>query len=279
LLNQNSSTILTEDKVLFNDLCARNDILSPRILSLFDPSQTDSSELRAQLEEVASKASVFFKPRFGLKAQGAGRLSYGGTDRWSVKIGSEDIIHVIWEQLFNQLLSFNKPLIFQENLTNHPKLAEFNTSALNTIRLCTFRRKGELHVLEAKLKLGKKGSIADTGGLGVPILLKSQTLTAGTSRQIEDLPFSKQSIEPGEKCFVGLKVPFFNEAVALGLAVHECFPDIFSLGHDIAILPDGPIVIETNHIWADNQKIFGRGIGANRFYIESILKTAEIREM
>jgi Sugar-transfer associated ATP-grasp len=155
-------------------------------------------------------------------------------------------------------------------------LAKFSTSALNTIRLCTYRSSGDLHVLEAKLKLGKRGSIADTRGHGVPILLESQTLTTGASRKIEDLPFSIKSLEPGAKNFVGFKVPFFDEAVSLGKKVHGCFPDIFSLGHDIAILPDGPDVIETNHSWADNQKKFGQGMGANRFYIESILKTIEV---
>jgi len=139
-------------------------------LSLFDPLKTDPSELRDQLEEAAGKAGIFFKPRFGLKAQGAGRLSCSGKDRWSLKIGSEDTIQVTWEQLFKKLSSIKKPLIFQENLTNHPMLAEFSTSALNIIRLSTYRSSGDLHVLEAKFKLGERGSIADTRGLGARLI-------------------------------------------------------------------------------------------------------------
>ena len=274
LLNQKIDTINTEDKILFSELCIRKNIPSPQILGLLNPLETDQSELKSHLEGAAEKSGVFFKPRFGLKAQGAGRLSYRGMDQWSIKIGDEEAINITWEQLFKKLESFNKPLIFQENLTNHPVLAEINPSALHTIRLCTFRCKGELHVLDAILRLGKKGSQTDnmsTGGLGVPILLESQTLAAGGSEKNEDLPFSLKSLGPGEISFEGLTVPFFKEAVALGFKVHNCFPEIFSLGHDIAILPNGPVVIETNHIWGDSQEIFEHGLGANRFYIECIL--------
>lgn len=283
LLNQNKTSIITEDKLLFHDLCARNGLSSPPILGVLDPPRTDSLELAARLEDAARNGGVFFKLRFGLKARGIGRMQWLDADQWSLNIGKDAYSSISWRQVFDKLSAINEPLIFQKQLRNHPVLAKVNPSVLHTIRLVTFRDCDRICVLEALLRLGKKGSLTDNisvGGIGIPIDSDTRTLGKGVTMDTIDLPHSIQSLEPGGEKFVGLAVPFFEEAVALGIKVHELFPEIFSLGHDIAILPDGPVIMETNHIWGENQEIFDRGYGACRLFAERTLQiaTSKIRQ-
>jgi hypothetical protein len=281
LLNQNESAILTEDKLQFHELCVRNKLPSPAIIAVFEPDLTDSRELRAQIETVAQNEGVFFKPRFGLRAQGVGCIGLEKSGQWQARIGGKSFEFDTWQQVFDGLSSIKQSLVFQKHLQNHPVLAGINPSVLHTIRLVTFRDGEEVHALEALLRLGKRGSLTDNisaGGIGVPIDLETNILGKGTTKNTADLPFSIHSCEPGGKEFVGLSVPFFEEAVELGKRVHEYFPEIFSLGHDIAILSDGPVIMETNHIWGDNQETFDVGHGSYRHFTDKILEIARTRK-
>lgn len=277
LLNQSKSAIVTEDKVLLHDLCVQNGLPSPTILGILNPREAVSKELASQLEKAAQGGGVFFKPRFGSNAECVGFLIVEDVGQWSVKMGREERSCICWEQVFEMLSAVNEPLIFQKKLTNHPILAKINPNVLHTIRLVTFRDGDEIHTLEAILRLGRKGSIADnisSGGIGIPIDLITGILGKGNSMNTGDLPLSIQSLEPGGRKFVGMTVPFLDEAIAMGKKVHASIPEIFSLGHDIAILPNGPVIIETNHIWGENQDTFDRGIGSYRLFSERLQQIA-----
>lgn len=280
LLNQNETSIITEDKVQFYNLCICNNLPSPSIVAILEPKKTESSKLADGLEKVARNGGIFFKPRYGMKADGAGRLSVAGSGQWSMMFGGEVFEFDCWQHVFDKLSSLNKPLIFQSQLENHPALAKINPSILHTIRLVTFRDQEKTHVLEALLRLGKRGSLTDNisvGGIGIPIDLNTKALGKGTTMDTADLPLSITTYEPGGREFVGMNVPFFEEVVELGKKVHDLFPEIFSLGHDIAILPDGPVIMETNHIWGDNQETFDVGHGSYTLFAKRIMEIAKTK--
>jgi hypothetical protein len=47
----------------------------------------------------------------------------------------------------------------------------------------------------------------------------------------------------------GHRITEFGAAVRLALAAHAIFPDILSVGWDVAILDDGPTIVEGNIAW------------------------------
>jgi hypothetical protein len=49
--------------------------------------------------------------------------------------------------------------------------------------------------------------------------------------------------------FEGYAIPYFREAVEMVMRMHEALPGIHSIGCDVAISPDGPIIIEGNDDW------------------------------
>ena len=47
----------------------------------------------------------------------------------------------------------------------------------------------------------------------------------------------------------GMTIPYFNDAVELVKHLHYNIPEIFTVGWDVCITPDGPHVIEGNDGW------------------------------
>ena len=49
--------------------------------------------------------------------------------------------------------------------------------------------------------------------------------------------------------FEGFRIPYWNEVRELVKNVHAKLPDIRSIGWDVAITPNGPVLIEGNDNW------------------------------
>src|SRR5699024_12718885 len=49
--------------------------------------------------------------------------------------------------------------------------------------------------------------------------------------------------------FQDFKIPFYNESCELAINLHESLYGIHSIGWDIAITPDGPLIIKGNDNW------------------------------
>src|SRR5699024_10905896 len=47
--------------------------------------------------------------------------------------------------------------------------------------------------------------------------------------------------------FQDFKIPFYNESCELAINLHESLYGIHSIGWDIAITPDGPLIIKGNY--------------------------------
>ncbi|WP_394749710.1 sugar-transfer associated ATP-grasp domain-containing protein [Spongiimicrobium salis] len=145
---------------------------------------------------------------------------------------------------------FTKPFIFQKIIAQHEKINAINPNSINTLRIDSYiNTQGEPELLSAFMRFGIAGSIQDnasTGGFCVPISLEKGTLG----------PYGEQLMKYGGEVFTqhpntgyllnGFEIPFFQEACALvkkGCLAFNCR----ILGWDIAVTPNGPIVIEANH--------------------------------
>ena len=49
--------------------------------------------------------------------------------------------------------------------------------------------------------------------------------------------------------FEGYPVPFYAESVELALKAHALFPRLLTVGWDVAVTQDGPMLVEGNHDW------------------------------
>jgi hypothetical protein len=86
-----------------------------------------------------------------------------------------------------------------------------------------------------------------SGGVAAPFVDARGTLGTGCTkksftRRLESHPSTGARIE-------GHVVEEFPAAVALGCAAHACFPWLQSVGWDIAVTADGPVLVEGNVAW------------------------------
>lgn len=147
--------------------------------------------------------------------------------------------------------------IIQERIRNHPLLAQLGggDETLHTLRIVTLiGRDGSAQVLWATLKLGISGSGVDniahgtSGNISCIVDLEDGrvggVLTPRSSGYGQAL-----SAPPADGQGLPYHVPFWHEACALACegAVH--FRPLRTLGWDIAIAPEGPVIIEANANW------------------------------
>nr|WP_241262915.1 sugar-transfer associated ATP-grasp domain-containing protein [Parahaliea mediterranea] len=141
--------------------------------------------------------------------------------------------------------------ILQPRLLSHGSLRELMGDALGTVRIVTLRRaSGDIQVLAAVLKLPASEVAIDAywaGGLAAPVDCDTGKLRAATARDLCRGNFSHHP-ETGA-VIAGRRVPYWREALCVVKRGHAGLDQLTSLGWDVAITGDGPVVIEANTGW------------------------------
>ena len=171
--------------------------------------------------------------------------------------GADGVIRSTKElQMYLQKQSFENgySIIVQPRLLNHQKIRLMGNGYLSTIRIVTVRDKQMRHAeplaMVLRIPIGNtivdnfdQGSLAcaidlDTGKCGCAIQKKG----IYSLRLLDSNPETGVAIE-------GQVLPFWNEAIHLSLSAHEQLNSALPIiGWDIAVLEDGPVLIEANHL-------------------------------
>ena len=150
------------------------------------------------------------------------------------------------------LTGLTLPRLFEPRLENHPSINEVHSGSLNTVRVLTFRESGgRPHVFAARIRFGC-GTATDNmaaGGLAAPVSLSSGTVSqvavsTGLAGPEEHSRHPLTNVE-----IVGLKVPHWQAILELAKAAAERTPQTRSVGWDIAVTPQRPVLLEGNHNW------------------------------
>lgn len=141
--------------------------------------------------------------------------------------------------------------IIQERIYQHPELDRIYPKSINTIRLITLRKGDDIILASGTFRMGAGGNRFDNwagGGIGVGINVQTGQLDEeGTFR----LGFGgrvKAHPETGVE-FRTYQIPYYHEAANLVVQMHSFFYGIHSIGWDIAVTENGPMVIEGNNSW------------------------------
>lgn len=137
--------------------------------------------------------------------------------------------------------------VVEEVLENHPDMAIFNPSSLNTLRVNTcIDNKGELHIFSVGLRVGGQGSICDnihSGGVCYPVDLESGRISGcGISGDGKHY-----LVHPSSNIFMlGREIPMFDKVKEYVKALSNSFIEAHWVGWDIAITPKNVELIEAN---------------------------------
>lgn len=146
------------------------------------------------------------------------------------------------------IAQFNHDFIIQEAVEQHPFMARFNPTSVNTIRVATYRSVADnkVHVLSSVLRMGATGSVVDNATGGGMIAGVDETGRVGNycfdvngkrSDSHNSINFKEQS----------LVVPHFEEIKSLAKKVAGMLDYCRLVQHDIALDSEGhPLLIEYN---------------------------------
>lgn len=154
---------------------------------------------------------------------------------------------------FSQSVLQNSRWLIQPIVRQHEALKAFGTESVNTIRAITIKgNSGAIHVFNAFLRVGADAaSFVDNramGGYGVGI----DTDTGKLMRygfQHDSFGTKAEKHPLSGIVFDGYQLPFWDETVQLIRDAHRQFYEIQSIGWDVVITPDGPVLLEGNDDW------------------------------
>lgn len=148
------------------------------------------------------------------------------------------------QQLYQKLLDHDQTLI-EDFIVQDPRMNTLYASSVNTLRVISFRKETEVHILKVILKIGNGGLVDNFSSGGMYTFVDQQGIVfvpaideAGNI--YETHPLSGQAI-------VGFRVPQYPEVCELVRKLGLVVPEVPYVGWDIAVTPRGPVVVEGNN--------------------------------
>jgi glutathione synthase/RimK-type ligase-like ATP-grasp enzyme len=260
---------LVRNKSIFYRYCMASGVPVPKLYAIFFKTNAgwsyDGSVLAARDDwekffDIQLPSEFVVKPSegaFGALVNVFTKADKGFIDGFGKQYKAADI--------YDEMLSAPKydSFLFQERLKNHPELMRLtNTHFLQTARIVTFvDAAGRCHVLYALLKLILGQSVIDnwqhglSGNATAFISLSDGLLGPAVTRsqdgsELITIPDHPKTGVPFDR----FRLPFWPEICSLVKETAIKFLPVRTIGWDIALTPDGPVILEANIWWgASNQ--------------------------
>ncbi|MGF1609794.1 MAG: sugar-transfer associated ATP-grasp domain-containing protein [Kiloniellales bacterium] len=262
-LNPESARGLTEDKSVFYGYCRERGLATPRLLAIIGSPLGWTAEgafLRSDADwsawlDALTVPDIVIKPSLGVYAYGVRLLSRQG-DTWQESDGRR----LSSAELLAELRADERysSFVVQERVYGHPALAALSrTDYLQTLRLVTFVSDAAgPEVLFGLLRLIANGATTDnfqqgaSGNLLADVCLETGRVKRVMVQRPCGIGMEEIARHPvSGAAFAGFEVPFWSEACQLSRQAAMAFLPLTSIGWDIAITPDGPVLMEGNAFW------------------------------
>jgi hypothetical protein len=280
-MNPVESYAEVDDKVVFYLRCTRSSLPTAAIVTAVHGSKENQSfdvhssilvcrsgfELASRLQSVQVE-DYFCKPMGGINGKGGFAIKRTGQ---SFLCGQDVLTST---ELYERIRANGDrygTMILQERLHLHSQMLKISPSgALSTVRVVTCLEEGKVRIVAALLKICAGDNETDnfdkglTGNLVANIDLDSGVLAKAVGSASREFPLMRSySKHPDNGHRIdGFQLPDWNDLRGLVVRAHQEFSEFWTLGWDIALTDKGPVIIETNPIWATGflQAAAGRGI-------------------
>jgi hypothetical protein len=148
-------------------------------------------------------------------------------------------------------LSHDKTLLVQPRVRNHSAIADLSNGALCTARIVTMRNESGGHEAVCalfRMAVGENRQVDNfhAGGIAAPIDVATGLLGAATDWGLRPRHgWKSQHPDTGGR-IEGRILPLWAATRALAERAHAAFDDRHIIGWDMAILEDGPAIVEAN---------------------------------
>ena len=146
--------------------------------------------------------------------------------------------------IYDELMNMKK-VICEECIVQHPDIAAFNPSSVNTIRVQTLVENGKCHHLYAGFRMGR-GALVDNFHAG-GIIASIDVKTGITCMDAIDLDGVHYPVHPESKLpTLGFQIPHWDKVLEMTENAALRLENVGLVGWDVAITRDGPCLVEGN---------------------------------
>lgn len=229
--------VLFEDKEVCQQLCLGAGLRVPRCVGVIDPRWPLVPQVQAMTSGQAT-VSLIAKPVSGASGAGVFMIRKRQGDIAFESAGSARGVDV---------LALTERVIVQEIVAQHESLKAIHAGSVNTVRVLTlWTMSGVPMVLSAAMRFGVGTAFIDNwsaGGIAVGVdLVEGRLLSTGYDRHGR-----RYSQHPDSGVALGqVRVPLWAQVVEISEHVQDVFPYHPMLGLDLAVAPDGPVLLEIN---------------------------------
>lgn len=144
--------------------------------------------------------------------------------------------------------------LIEEKIIQDPAMNVLSSASLNSVRIATLlTSEGKVRLDFAMLRVGKEGSLTDNlhqGGYVVNIDLSDGSLDRKTfGYRGKEGPWVEEKEVRVNGLFRNGRVPHWEDMVALAKQAAALSPELRTVGWDIALSRDGPVLMEGNDNW------------------------------
>ena len=247
--------VINQDKFYFYLFLSRLGIRTPKVFffvknkcilyhdEYYKIDKTKS--VREQLKSIfAYDMDAFAKPSNGMLGKGIFRILI--KDGIVYVNGEENDVDVLID------LVLSADYVVQERILQHDRMSALCPSSVNTIRLQTVMDNyGNVIPFGAGVRIGRMGSLVDNWALGgVFVGIDSETGKLKDKGILKPKYGTKVIEHPDTHIrFQGYCIPYYKEAENMAVELHKVMYRSHSIGWDIAVTENGPIIIEGNDRW------------------------------
>ena len=283
-INDSRYTVFADDKFLFHKLMADAGIPTAKLINVISHNAftNEYKGLNSVNAEVILNAitadAIVIKPVIDSQ-QGAGvnviNVNTNIIKKFEVS-GDTYNSRELLKKLFSE---YSGSYLIEEKIQQHSFNHRLYPEAVNTIRVDSlFAKSGEVIINSAYLRIGRNGRKVDNwsgkqGGIGVNVNIQNGALSS------QGIDYSKNlySEHPNTHVsFSGLVVPYWDEIINIIKEAALQFPNVRSLGWDIVLTENGPLILEVNgdyDILA--QQTCTQAFGENKVFYEELIKYAK----
>lgn len=214
---------------------------------------------------------LFCKPNDGHQGSGCCRLELTDSESPSFIVNGRQISNEEFNK--NIVGKIVEPLIIQ-----HAELLQYSPHCVNPLRIRTVYHKGNFEVISIYICFGGHNAYWANGvSSGAMVALNSNgQCISDVFCEMPGKDGRSQYLPDSEIPVSNIIVPGVKQAIDLALAAHKTLPQIHSIGWDVAVTDDGPIIIEGNSDYGPvtYQYISGKGERAifNKYFGEFLQK-------
>ena len=191
-----------------------------------------------------------------------------------INITKETNIEELYEECKNK-----GQLLIEECIIQHDKLNELFKNSVNTLRIVTAIKNGKTTIMFRSIRIGNGDNVVDNFNHGGMYSVINQY--GIINKPAIDKKSNIYKIHPSTGTKIeGFEIPYFDEAINLCIEASKVVPQVGLVGWDVAITPNGPILVEGNNfpgydIYQSRVHLNEDGTGMRVFFDEVILNKHE----